>query len=433
MTVTDRSARADTVTHVLIEEARRRQRRRHVWIASVLMAALVVGLGLFFTVASLGSRAGPASAVRRGGPVLVGDTGLHLDVFVGRTAYELNLDNGEVRSAVALPYGDLPTSPNGYVFGPADVDYIATAGGVFLPESTRGGFVVSDDLQSVHGLSITSGSFPKGSTSQWEPGSAPNTLIAITEIERTNSRGDAYLVSATERDVTTQGKVLFTRSLHVPPTTAPQTESGAPISQTARGIIVVQGSGGSGGSPLELVNQDSGAVVRSLGYGGDAIASGEHLVWIGSTEPGTKDASSSQPDALHITDVRTGDDMVVRSPLGFLPAFFVVSPDGTKVAMEWGSPNGDATSLGIVDVKTGAMKLVPDVTDAGDVVWAPGSRWLFFQTQGSGVGFGISGYELGAPTVDPLPLPSYVNATANVTIDGHLIPAMTEFHSFTVW
>jgi hypothetical protein len=433
VTVTDPSATVDRETQVLIEEARQHQRRRHLWIGTILMAALVIGLGVFLTVASSGTRVAPVSPVRRGGPVLAGDTGLHLDVFVGRTAYALNLDTGEVRSAVALPYDDLPTSPDGYGFGPADLEYIATAGGIFLPESARGGYVVSDDLQSVHPLSITSRRLPRGSTSRWEPGVAPDTLIAVTEIERTDSGGKASLVSATEREVTTKGKVLFTRALRLPSTTVPPTGEGAPISQTTDGLIVMQGSGGPGGSPLELVDQENGSVVRSPGYGGDAVASGDHLVWFGTTEPGTKNAPSASPDALHITDLRTGADTVFPGPSGFTPTIFVVSPDGTKVAAEWGSVNGNAASLGIVDLQTGAMKLVPDSTHASALVWAPSSRWLFFQTQGPGVGFGISAYKTGASSAAPLSLPRYVHATATVTIDGHRIPSLSEFHAFTLW
>jgi len=422
-------------TQVLIEEARQRQKRRHIWIGSVLTLAVALGCGLFFTVSSFSTHAVSVSKIHRGGPMLAGNTGLHIDIFVGRTAYELNLNNGEVRSAVPLPYDGLPASPNGYEFGPAGLEYIATAGGVFLPESARGGFVVSDDLQTVHSLSITSRPLPEGSTSRWALGSTPKTLIAFTEIERTNSEGEAYPDFTTEREVTTQGTVLFTRTLHLPPTMSRQL-SYAPISQAANGDIVVPGSGGLGGSPIELVDEANGSIVRSLGYGGDAILGGDHLVWIGSTQPSKEDVPSPLPDALHITDLRTGADTVVPAPMGFIPSSFVISPDDTKVAVGWGAPTGDAASLGIVDLNTGAMKLVPNVTDAddpGDPVWAPGSRWLVFQTQGPGVGFGISAYKLGAGTVDPLSLPSYVNATANVTIGGHFIPALTEFHAFTVW
>jgi hypothetical protein len=79
------------------------------------------------------------------------------------------------------------------------------------------------------------------------------------------------------------------------------------------------------------------------------------------------------------------------------------------------------------------MKLVPDSTHASALVWAPSSRWLFFQTQGPGVGFGISAYKTGASSAAPLSLPRYVHATATVTIDGHRIPSLSEFHAFTLW
>ncbi len=434
--VINRSASSVIETEVLIEEARQRQKRRHIWIGSVLTVAVALGLGLYFTVASFSTSALSVSRVHRGGPVLAGNTGFHIDVFVGRTAYELNLDNGDVRLAVPLPYDGLPASPNGYEFGPFDLEYIATAGGVFLPETARGGFTISNDLQSVHALSITSRPLPEGSTSRWALGSAPNTLLAFTEIERTNSEGEAYPDLTTEREVTTKGTVLFTRTLHLSSSMSRQLSSGAPISQAANGVVVVPGSGGPGGTPIELVDKANGSVKRWLGYGGKAISGGDHVVWIGSSKPSNESAPRPPPDALHITDRRTGADTVVPAPTGFMPSSLVISPDDTKVAVGWGSPNGDVASLGIIDLNTGAMKLVPDVTDAddpGDPVWAPGSRWLFFQTQGPGVGFGISAYKLGARTVDPLSLPSYVNATANVTIGGHIIPALTEFHAFTVW
>ena len=55
------------------------------WIGSVLTVAVALGLGLYFTVVSISTRAVSVSKMHRGGPVLAGNTGFHIDVFVGRT------------------------------------------------------------------------------------------------------------------------------------------------------------------------------------------------------------------------------------------------------------------------------------------------------------------------------------------------------------
>lgn len=137
--------------------------------------------------------------------------------------------------------------------------------------------------------------------------------------------------------------------------------------------------------------------MRSLGYGEDAIASGDHLVWFGPTEPWTKTAPNPSPDALHITDLRTDTDRVSLAASGFIPAICVVSPDATKVAVKWGSVNGDVASVGIIDLETGAMEPDPiprtRLPSYGPQVHSGSSS----KHEDPGVGFGIPAYKMGAP------------------------------------
>ncbi len=62
----------------------------------------------------------------------------------------MNLDTGQVRSAVAIPYGYLTGFNN----------FIPRAGGVFLELSFGRNFVMPNDLQSVRSLSIKGYSAP---------------------------------------------------------------------------------------------------------------------------------------------------------------------------------------------------------------------------------------------------------------------------------
>src|SRR5580704_10032139 len=71
------------------EEAPRRRRR--LWIVGLAVIALVVAVEVVLGVVNPGGRTTPDSLERSGGPVLPGRTGLHVDAFVGRNAYVMNL------------------------------------------------------------------------------------------------------------------------------------------------------------------------------------------------------------------------------------------------------------------------------------------------------------------------------------------------------
>lgn len=378
------------------------RRRRRLWIVGLAVIALVVGVEVVLGVVNPGGRTTPGSLERNGGPVLPGRTGLHVDAFVGRNAYVMNLDTGQVRSAVAIPYGYLTGFNN----------FIPRAGGVFLELSFGRNFVMPNDLQSVRSLSI------KGYSA---PALRSDAVILITTppcpppAHACTSRGNTQ-----EVDVSIRGKVL--RSLALDPSAS------APVAEGSSGLVVDEGPPD---RRLELLDQTHGSVLRSLGYPFDsgftfaAMAGNDRFVWIGSSIR----IPWSDPPAvnlhainLHVTNLHSGADVVIPNPSNLLPESLAVDPKGDKVAVLWRYPEANNLGvryrkafLGIVDLTTRRIQPVPGASHAADpLVWAPRGKWLFFGTTlppGSGscnYAVGLSAYRLGARTEDPLSVPKYV-------------------------
>jgi hypothetical protein len=375
--------------HVLFEEARRRRRRRQVWTGIVLTASLAVGAGFVF-----GSTTTPiphnavVNAWRSGGPVLPGHTGLYVDAFVLHGAYVMDLDTGKVRSAVAIP---------NYLGGYNNV--IPRSGHVYLDLPFGVSVVLPNDLQSVRSLSIRG--YPA-------PGLRPGDLVFFT--------------GKREAEVDVRGQVL--RSVPL------SSGSESPVAEGSSGLVVM---GGPPGRRLDLVEPTTGQVLRTLGYAWDAgnafagMAGGDRLVWIGSRTPWYPNFLNP-PVAVHVTDLRTGSDIVIGNPPGLLPYSLAVSPKADKVAVLWERPDAkspdlrsDDSSLGIADLTTTQIQPVPDAAGATDLLaWSPHGGWLFFGTshQPIALGYanGFSAYKVGTDKAQPFPLPKYAISPAWITV-----------------
>jgi hypothetical protein len=372
-----------------------RRRRRRWWSIAVAAVALIIGAEVFVGVTTPAKRATPGSIVRSGGPVLPGRTGLHIDAFVGNNAYVMNLETGQVRSAVAIPYGLLVGFNN----------FIPRAGGVFLSLSFGRNFVMPDDLQSVRSVS----------TGHSAPALRPDAVILINTSCPPHARSCTSLGNTQEVEVSIRGKVL--RSLPF--------DAVLPIAEGTSGLVV---DAGPPDRRLELLDQAHGSVLRSLGYAWEtsfsftAIAGSDRLVWIGSSTPSDPRVINPPSVALHITDLHTGADVVIPNPSNLLPESLAVDPKGDKVAVLWRYPEANNLGvkyrkafLGIVDLSSRRIQPVPGASHAADpLVWAPRGKWLFFGTThppGSGscnYAVGLSAYRLGTRTANPLSVPHYV-------------------------
>jgi hypothetical protein len=375
------------------EDTRRRRRRR--WTIAAAAVALIIGAEVFLGVTTPVKRTTAGSIVRSGGPVLPGQTGLHIDAFVGNSAYVMNLDTGQVRSAVAIPYGYLGGFNN----------FIPRAGGVFLELSFGRNFVMPDDLQSVRSVSMGYSA----------PALRPDAVILVNTSCPPHARACTARGNTQEVEVTVRGQVL--RSL--------PSDAVLPIAEGTSGLVV---DAGRPDRRLELLDQAHGSVVRSLGYAWEpnssfaAIAGSDRLVWMGSSTPRDPRVINPPSVAFHITDLHTGADVVVPNPPGLLPWSLAVDPRGDQAAVLWRRQEASSPSLGsqnaflgIVDLATRQVQPVPGASRAADpLVWAPRGKWLFFGTarpSSPGVcGYAneLSAYKVGARTADPLSVPHYV-------------------------
>ncbi len=376
-------------TRVLFEEARRRRRRRRVGIAIGLALCVALGAGMLFGFSTTSPPHNAlGSAWRSGGPVLPGNTGLHVDVFVLHGAYVMDLNTGRVRSAASIP---------NYLGGYIDV--IPRSGHVYLDLPFGVSVVLPDNLQSVRNLSIRG--YPA-------PGLHSGALVFFT--------------GKREAEVDVRGHVL--RSVPL------ASGSESPVAEGSSGLVVM---GGPPGRRLDLLEPTSGRVLRTLGYAWDSgnsfagMAGSDRLVWIGSKTPWYPNFLNP-PVAVHVTDLRTGTDTVIGNPPGLLPYSLAVSPNTDKVAVLWERPDvkspdlrSDDSFLGIADLETTQIQPVPDAAGVTDLLaWSPHGGWLLFGTShppiSLGYANGFSAYKVGTNNAQPLSLPKYAVSPLWITV-----------------
>lgn len=374
---------SDRNTRVLIEEARLHKRRRHRYLAClIVMTALACVAALLGSGALSGTT--PAASHASGPPqvrVLGVHTPLRLDLFwsvpLGDGSGEnvtVNLNTGAVHT-VAVPSSIFAIPRTGYVFG-----YGLNAG-------------VSTSYDLRHTYHTWSGRY--GPIIWAVPAVNP------ADIWVSSTAGSATEVNGDEQAV-------------APTVTIP---AGFLVNGQAGPNLVI-----SGPPPTEMLELWSPAQQRVLAtFGGlkyvdrGVVVGGDLIVW-------------ADGNVLHLAEGDGQAERIVTGPTGDWATSTVISPDGSRVGVVWQPAPGtrDAGAGGvvaIVDPSDGSSTTVPGSVGATDpLAWSPDGSRLFFPRAGprgtmvTMSSFLIGSHQAASMRIPGLHLPGSFSSTAGAVI-----------------
>ena len=147
------------------------------------------------------------------------------------------------------------------------------------------------------------------------------------------------------------------------------------LGDTPFGLVLQRSGRTADDRDLVLVDRRSGTARRVLGHAASAVAAGDHAVaWM--------PADCVNPCPLRVGDLRTGDRRGYPMPDGWSPRSGAFAPDGRRVALTFVPRGGQGRTgrVGVLDLRTGAVAMVPDLGTAPDLgahlTWSPDGRWL---------------------------------------------------------